>query len=56
MWAANRGQLEGLKHLISAGANVNVTSKDRRTAYSLARNEGYSDILLVLKKAGAKQE
>ncbi len=45
-----------LRLLISKGANVNVRAKDGNTALILARQNGVSDAVPILLKAGAKDE
>jgi ankyrin repeat protein len=54
--ASYNGQLEVVKLLIEAGANVNSESKIRYTALMWAYKEGYLDIVNLLKKHGAKYE
>jgi ankyrin repeat protein len=41
--------------LISNGADINAKTKDGGTALSLAKDRGYTDIVELLKKHGAKE-
>ena len=43
-----------LKALVDAGANVNLADSYGRTPLSLARQSGYTQMMLILVAAGAK--
>jgi ankyrin repeat protein len=45
-----------LRLLISKGADVNIRAKDGNTALILARQDGVSDAIPILQKAGAREE
>jgi len=47
------GQVENAQALVDAGADVNVNPPFSRTALSWAESEGNSEIVTLLKKAGA---
>jgi len=49
------GQTETVKALIDAGADVNLKGKDDRTAMMAAVRKGHTEIVDVLKRAGARQ-
>jgi hypothetical protein len=54
MFAANSGQLESVKLLVEAGANVNAMSSDQGwTALMIAARGGYLNIVKILITAGA---
>jgi len=44
-----------VKLLIENGADVNVKDKDGMTALMYASEEGYTEIVSLLKNAGAKE-
>lgn len=45
---------ETLKALVEAGANVNLADRDRQTPLELARKRGYSQMVELLQRAGAR--
>jgi ankyrin repeat protein len=52
--AANRGQLEVVKYLISKGADLNyIHPLSHNTAFQLAVFNGYKDVAILLAKSGA---
>ncbi len=53
-WAVNFGELEIVKLLIEAGANVNSRGYDGTTALVEAKRKGNAGIVKVLLEAGAK--
>ena len=53
MLASINGDYELAKYLIIHGANVNHTSNEGITALSLAKQEKYDNIVMLLKKHGA---
>jgi ankyrin repeat protein len=55
-WAANNGNLEFVKLLVSAGADVNPISDQNTTPLDLAINENQLAIIEVLSRAGAKRK
>ena len=48
MWAANAGQIEMVRRLMTAGASVSITAKDGWTAIEAARMAGHDDIARLL--------
>ena len=53
MLAAENGHSDTVKTLLDAGADVNARAKDGVTALMRAEHEGHSEIIQLLKKAGA---
>ena len=53
--AAGNGQTETVKLLIEKGADVNVKNKSGGTALESASFCGHTDIIKLLKKAGANK-
>lgn len=53
MAAATRGNLPIVKLLLAAGANVNATTKDGRTALSLAEEKKRAEVVALLASLGA---
>jgi len=53
--AADSGYAEKVKKLIKEGANVNAKDKDGNTALMYAAFMGNTDIVKILKEAGAKE-
>jgi ankyrin repeat protein len=59
----NTALIEATKHnspkvvrvLLKHGADVNTKDKDGETSLSLAEEKGYSQIVQILKQAGAKK-
>lgn len=49
MWASLFGQTEVVGELLTRGANVNVVNNDGDTAITMARKQGYSDIVTLLR-------
>ena len=55
MEAADRGDVETVKVLLKAGANVHVVSRHKQTAFSLARARDLAlSTALMLQKMGVK--
>ncbi len=53
IWAASNGHTEIAKALLKvAGIEVNVKTKDGKTALTLAASNGYTDIAKALQAAG----
>lgn len=50
---ASRGNLEAVRNLINAGANVDAQDEQKRTALMLASKKGHLDIVKALVNAGA---
>lgn len=55
MWATWTGRIETARLLLGRGASVNTKSVHGNTALLLAEGNGWSDIVEVLKQAGAKE-
>jgi tetratricopeptide (TPR) repeat protein len=55
MCAARSGHVDIVKLLIARGADVTVKDENNNTALSYATKKGYSEIVELLKKAGAKE-
>ncbi len=53
--AAEKGQIERVKALLEAGADVNAKANDGRTALMWAEDSGHNEIVEILKKAEAKE-
>ena len=53
--ALNQGYAGAAKLLINVGADVNARTKSGETALMLARQKGYTDVVEILQKAGAKE-
>jgi ankyrin repeat protein len=54
MFAAMRGDVESVKNLICAKADINSKTKDGETALQGATALEYKEIITILKKAGAE--
>ncbi|MBR4682153.1 MAG: ankyrin repeat domain-containing protein [Elusimicrobiaceae bacterium] len=54
MWACLVGQARLAEVLLKNGADINLKSKDGHTALSIATEQQYTEIVDLLKKAGAK--
>jgi ankyrin repeat protein len=56
MHAVHKNQVNSVRALIAAGADVNLTAgaEGRDTALRLAEAEGYAEITVLLRDAGAK--
>ncbi|MDD5270484.1 MAG: ankyrin repeat domain-containing protein [Candidatus Omnitrophica bacterium] len=54
MFAAEGGNTDIVKMLIAKGADVNKKSRDGKTALKIAEEKNFSDVVEILKKAGAK--
>ena len=54
MYAVARGKTELVKYMIAKGVDVNARLKTGGTALTLAVSAGFSDIIRILKDAGAK--
>lgn len=48
MYAANGGDLEGIKELLDGGVNVNFRDIDDRTALHVAACQGFGDVVKLL--------
>ncbi|MBA7714258.1 hypothetical protein ES703_123275 [subsurface metagenome] len=55
MMAANNGQHDLVKFLITKGADVNAKAKDGSTALSKATKENDTAMVKLLKNSGAKE-
>jgi len=55
MMAARNNRPDLVTFLIEKGANVNARAKDGKTALALAQEEGHSEMVKLLKVAGAKE-
>jgi len=54
MFAVRWGKIEVVEYLISEGADVNAKA-DEETSLSIAIEEGFTDIINLLKESGAKE-
>jgi hypothetical protein len=54
MFATMRGDVESVKNLIDAKADVNSRTTDGETPLRRATELEYKEIIIILKKAGAK--
>jgi uncharacterized protein len=52
--ATQTGQIELVRLLIAAGADVNVSDPQGLSALEHARNRGFTDIAALLMRSGAK--
>ena len=55
MGAAVNGDSEIVQALLAKGAKVNEKNKDGKTALRIAEENGHTEIVELLKKAGAKE-
>lgn len=55
MFAVRWGNMDVTKFLISVGADVNIESDENISPLSIAAEEGYSEIIELLKEAGATE-
>ena len=55
MFAAYEGRTETVKTLIDAGADVNAKHNKGRTTLMVAAKKGHTEIMEILKQAGAKE-
>ncbi len=55
MWASENGYEEIAQALIAVKSDVNAYNKDGLTALDLAKNNGHSEVVAMLQKAGAKE-
>ena len=53
--AVELNKIEEVKKLIEKGADLNVVNENGATALHWASQEGHSEIVKILKEAGAKQ-
>lgn len=53
--AAQRGDISSVKSLLNKGADMNAKNKNGWTASMLASKNGHTEIVQLLKKAGAKE-
>jgi ankyrin repeat protein len=53
MAATLKTQVDVVKVLLQAGADVNVRALDGRTALTLAKQSGHTELVSILEKAGA---
>jgi ankyrin repeat protein len=49
-----KNHTETLRALVTAGANVNIADGNGKSPLALARSRGYSEMVAILEKAGAK--
>lgn len=54
-YAAMNGDVELVNYLIRHGANVNKATAEGSTPMFLAQMEGYDEIIILLKRAGARE-
>jgi ankyrin repeat protein len=54
MMASGGGHPEIVKMLLRAGADVNMKAVEGETALSVAKEEGHSEVVQLLKAAGAR--
>jgi uncharacterized protein len=54
MVAANKGQTATVRLLLDKGADVHVKDIDGRTVMMIAGKEGHSEVVQLLRRAGAK--
>jgi len=52
--AAVSGNVAQVQALLAAGADVNATTPDGRTALRMASQKGHADVVTLLKEAGAQ--
>ena len=55
MWAAHYGEAASVQSLLAGGANVNWRNNRGETALSSASSNRYSEVVRILKRAGAKE-
>ena len=53
--AAGRGHIDTVKALLEAGADLNAKDKEGKTALMYAKEKNHTEIVHLLKKAGAKE-
>lgn len=56
MYAANEGNLDGIRELLDLGIDVNFRDIDNRTALHVAACQGYADVVSLLLDNGAQVE
>jgi ankyrin repeat protein len=49
-----KGHTDTLDALVKAGANVNIADRESNTPLTLAKRRGYTEMVAILEKAGAK--
>ncbi|GAB2299029.1 hypothetical protein Dimus_033104 [Dionaea muscipula] len=54
MYAANEGDLDGIKELLDLGADVNYRDIDNRTPLHVAACQGYGEVVELLIRKGAR--
>lgn len=54
MWYCSRGYLDGVKYMVSLGADVNMVNVNGQTAYDVAEHFGRFESFEYLKSIGAK--
>jgi len=54
MFATMRGDVESVNNLIDAKADINARTTDGETPLQRATELEYNEIIIILKKAGAK--
>jgi ankyrin repeat protein len=55
MWAAKKGNKAVVKTLLVRNADVNIKNKKGLTALKYATEKGHTEIVELLKQAGAKE-
>lgn len=56
MYAANEGDLDGIRDLLASGADVNYSDTDNRTPLHVAACQGYREVVELLILNGAEVE
>ena len=54
-FCATTGDITKVKALLAKGADVNAKTNDGKTALMYAADKGYTEIVRLLKQAGAKE-
>ena len=55
MWAATKGYVDTVKALLEAGADVNVRERNGWSAATMAENEGYLNIVRLIREVESKK-
>lgn len=53
--AASAGHIETVRALLAGGAEVNANDRYERTALMIAKEKGHTEVVELLKAAGAKE-